>query len=87
MPLDTFDLYAIAFFILFLGFFAGYAIGRRYGLRQGVEEGLRLAPLEMRRFTWLKGSCVVCGALAPTTASQNEERERAEQAEILGEHD
>lgn len=46
----------------FLTFFAGYAWGRRRGKKEGFVEGLRYAPLEMRRVTWERGHCVICGS-------------------------
>lgn len=46
----------------FAGLFAGYAVGRRQGRKEGFREGLRWAPLEMRRLSWEKGHCLLCGA-------------------------
>gem|GEM_PF-1500579 len=46
----------------FFAFFAGYAWGRRRGKSEGFSEGLRFAPLELRRLTWERGHCVICGA-------------------------
>lgn len=51
----------------FLGFFAGYAAGRRRGKSEGRVEGARYAPLELRKETWEKGYCVICGSAAAET--------------------
>lgn len=50
--------------VAFAAYFAGYAIGRRQGKREGFMEGVRYAPLEMRRQTWERGSCFICGQAA-----------------------
>lgn len=42
----------------------GYAIGRRTGKREGFLEGSAYAPLELRRKSWERGACIVCGRLA-----------------------
>ena len=47
--------------ILFAGYFAGFFVGRRVGRREGFGEGVRFAPLEMRRRSWERGACVICG--------------------------
>jgi|GEM_PF-5345197 len=63
-------------FVAFAAFFAGYAAGRRRGKREGAVEGARYAPLELRRQTWEKGYCVICGSLAesaPGTGESSEE--------------
>jgi len=54
----------------FVTFFFGYALGRRVGRREGVLEGIACAPLELRRRSWEKGACLVCG----TVAGMQEER-------------
>lgn len=46
----------------FLFLLFGYALGRRQGRHDGFLEGLRYAPLELRRLSWEKGACVICGA-------------------------
>lgn len=51
----------------FLAFFIGFAGGRRRGKREGFAEGLAYAPLEMRRLTWERGTCVVCGTRAESS--------------------
>ncbi|MFO7265396.1 MAG: hypothetical protein FWJ73_03780 [Limnochordales bacterium] len=48
--------------VALLALLAGYAWGRRRGRRDGFTEGLRYAPLEMRRASLEKGTCVLCGA-------------------------
>lgn len=48
----------------FAAFFLGYALGRRVGRREGILEGIAYAPLELRRRSWEKGSCLICGTLA-----------------------
>lgn len=47
--------------IAFLALFIGYAVGRRTGRREGFLEGTSFAPLELRRRSWERGACVVCG--------------------------
>lgn len=48
----------------FVALFAGYALGRRIGRREGILEGIAYAPLELRRRSWEKGACMICGTLA-----------------------
>lgn len=48
----------------FLALFFGYSVGRRSGRREGLLEGLAFAPLEVRRLSWEKGTCLVCGNTA-----------------------
>lgn len=62
--------------IAFIGFFVGYAIGRRQGKREGSLEGARYAPLEMRRQTWEKGVCVICGSFADDAAGSPDDEPR-----------
>lgn len=47
---------------VFLIFFAGFAMGRRIGKLEGTNLGAKFAPLELRRETWEKGYCVICGS-------------------------
>lgn len=60
----------LLFLLLFL---AGYASGRRQGKREGFVEGVRFSPLEMRRQTWERGHCVICGNVSCTQCDELEE--------------
>lgn len=66
----------------FLAFFFGYAIGRRQGKREGSLEGARYAPLEMRRQTWEKGYCVICGSAADESHSNHAAQLRQHSTEL-----
>lgn len=55
---------AVVVVIVFVGIVAGYAVGRRSGQREGFLEGSAYAPLELRRKSWERGACIVCGRLA-----------------------
>lgn len=55
---------AIFVVVAFVGIVVGYAIGRRTGQREGFLEGSAYAPLELRRKSWERGACIVCGRLA-----------------------
>lgn len=55
---------AIIVIIVFVAIVFGYAIGRRTGQREGFLEGSAYAPLELRRKSWERGACIVCGRLA-----------------------
>jgi len=68
--------------VAFLAFFFGYAIGRRQGKREGSLEGARYAPLEMRRQTWEKGYCVICGSAAGD-ANHSAHAEFAQKADTI----
>lgn len=48
----------------FFGLFVGYSVGRRVGRREGILEGLAFAPLELRRRSWERGACLICGTVA-----------------------
>lgn len=59
-----------------LALFFGYAMGRRMGKREGFLEGCAYAPLDLRRKSWERGACLVCGRLAgdsPTVAHEEAE--------------
>lgn len=55
---------AIHIIVVFAAVVFGYAIGRRTGQREGFLEGSAYAPLELRRKSWERGACIVCGRLA-----------------------
>lgn len=59
---------AVLFIVAFAALFVGYALGRRVGRREGILEGIAFAPLEMRRRSWEKGACIVCGTVAGSEA-------------------
>lgn len=61
-PLNPIPLEGLLVLAAFFGLFFGYALGRRQGKREGFREGFRYAPLEMRRLTWERGHCVICGS-------------------------
>jgi len=68
--------------VAFAAFFCAYALGRRRGKREGFNEGVRYSPLEMRRQTWERGHCVICGA----EALPSKERRRENDQESLQEN-
>ncbi len=57
---------------VFLALVMGYAIGRRTGQREGFLEGSAYAPLELRRKSWERGACIVCGRLAGERSASRE---------------
>lgn len=64
-------------FVAFMAFFLGYALARRSGRKDGFHEGLQFAPLELRRESWAKGRCVICGNAGDywENAGEGEEKE------------
>lgn len=55
---------SVIMLIAFAGVVIGYAVGRRSGQREGFLEGSAYAPLDLRRKSWERGACIVCGRLA-----------------------
>lgn len=63
--------------LLFVVLFVGYASGRRLGKREGYMEGMRFSPLEIRKESWQRGHCVICGSTAEMGGIE-EEKDRDE---------
>lgn len=46
--------------LMMLIFLVGYVLGRRIGMKEGFSRGEKEIPLNLRRETLEKGSCVIC---------------------------